>query len=116
MITDHGSLFTDYGYTGRRYDQESGLWYFRARYFDTVMGRFISRDPLGYIDGMGLYNGYFGQYFTLDPEGRAIWIPAIILAARAAAIAAARALARRLAAAARRRAQRALQKESGVKL
>jgi hypothetical protein len=33
------------------------------------MGRFINRDPLGYVDGMSLYNGYFSQRFRLDPEG-----------------------------------------------
>ena len=39
------------------------LWYFRARYFDNEMGRFISRDPLGYVDGFGLYGGYFAETF-----------------------------------------------------
>ena len=42
---------------------------YRARYFDTNLGRFISRDPLGYVDGMGLYNGYFAGGFNLDPSG-----------------------------------------------
>ena len=65
------ALLTDYGFTGRRYDVESDLWYFRARYFDTEMGRFVSRDPLGYVDGFGLYNGYFAQMFMLDPYGLA---------------------------------------------
>jgi len=59
----------NYGFTGRYLDSESGLWYFRARYFDTELGRFISRDPLGYVDGMSLYNGYFAEGFGLDPSG-----------------------------------------------
>ena len=59
-----------YGYTGRYLDAETGLWYFRARYFDTAMGRFISRDPLGYIDGQSLYCGYFAQWQMLDPTGK----------------------------------------------
>ena len=62
-------LKTEYGFTGRRYDMESDLWYFRARYFDTEMGRFVSRDPLGYVDGFGLYNAYFAMLFGLDPSG-----------------------------------------------
>ena len=48
------------------------LWYFRARYFSDEMGRFISRDPLGYVDGMSLYNGYFAESFKLDPLGTCV--------------------------------------------
>lgn len=48
-----------YGYTGRYLDPETNLWYFRARYFDTNLGRFLGRDPLGYPDGLNTYAGYF---------------------------------------------------------
>ena len=58
------------GFTGRYFDSETGLYYFRARYYDTEQGRFISRDPAGYVDGMGLYNGYFAMSFAMDPSGR----------------------------------------------
>ncbi|MCH2207988.1 MAG: RHS repeat-associated core domain-containing protein [Lentisphaerales bacterium] len=58
-----------YGFTGRYLDSETGLWYFRARYFSTEMGRFVSRDPLGYVDGMSLYVGYFSQHHGVDPSG-----------------------------------------------
>jgi RHS repeat-associated protein len=57
-----------YGYTGRRYDSETGLWYFRNRYFDSSLGRFIARDPLTYVDGMSMYRGYFAP-LRLDPYG-----------------------------------------------
>jgi RHS repeat-associated protein len=57
-----------YGYTGRRYDSETGLWYFRFRYFDSELGRFISRDPLGYVDGMSFYAGYYVPS-GVDPLG-----------------------------------------------
>ena len=33
------------------------------------MGRFISRDPKGYVDGMSLYNGYFAEVMWIDPMG-----------------------------------------------
>ena len=46
------------------------VWYFRARYFSDELGRFISRDPLGFVDGYGLYNGYFAQRFLVDPSGK----------------------------------------------
>ncbi len=48
-----------YGYTSRRHDEESGLMYFRARYYEPTTGEFCSKDPLEYVDGMSLYRGYF---------------------------------------------------------
>ena len=69
-VVHAGSDFDNlYGFTGRYKDSETGLWYFRARYFDDELGRFISRDPLGFVDGFGLYNGYFASGFGLDPSG-----------------------------------------------
>lgn len=41
-----------YLFTGRRLDAETGLFYFRARYYSGEQGRFISRDPVGYVDGI----------------------------------------------------------------
>ena len=51
-------------YTGKRQDLNTGLYYFRARYFHAQLGRFISRDPLGFADGMSLYRGYFAPKST----------------------------------------------------
>ena len=48
-----------------------------ARYFSTEMGRFVSRDPLGYVDGLGLYNGYFAQWMGVDPLGTE-FIPIVV--------------------------------------
>jgi uncharacterized protein RhaS with RHS repeats len=33
-----------FGYTGREFDEETGLYYYRARYYDASIGRFISED------------------------------------------------------------------------
>ncbi len=57
-----------YTYTGREWDAELSLYHFRARWYAPATGGFISRDPLGYIDGMSLYRGYFGP-MGLDPFG-----------------------------------------------
>jgi len=57
-----------YGYTDIRHDDESGLQYYRARYFDNYLGRFINHDPLGYMDGLNLYRGYFINN-GVDPSG-----------------------------------------------
>jgi RHS repeat-associated protein len=35
-----------YAFTGREWDAETGLYYYRARYYDPKIGRFISEDPL----------------------------------------------------------------------
>ena len=35
-------------FTGREYDSETGLFYFRARYYSPDLGRFISEDPIGF--------------------------------------------------------------------
>ena len=35
-----------YGYTGREHDRETGLRYYRARYYDGEVGVFLSKDPI----------------------------------------------------------------------
>lgn len=42
-------------YTGRRYDSESGMYHYRNRMYSAELGRFLQRDPKGYVDGMNLY-------------------------------------------------------------
>ncbi|MBN1852163.1 MAG: hypothetical protein JW829_05535, partial [Pirellulales bacterium] len=32
-----------YAFTGRRYDDETGLYYYRNRYYAWHLGRFVSR-------------------------------------------------------------------------
>ena len=61
------TIDNEYTYTGRRLDP-SGLMYFRARYYSPQLGQFISRDPLGYVDGMSQYRAYFVPEAT-DPWG-----------------------------------------------
>jgi RHS repeat-associated protein len=43
-------------FTGREFDEEIGLYYNRARYYDADLGRFISRDPIGVADNVDLYS------------------------------------------------------------
>ena len=60
-------------YTGRRYDSEAGLYFYRARYYAPNLGRFISRDPKNYVDGMGLYEyARSSPLFLFDPRGSAV--------------------------------------------
>jgi RHS repeat-associated protein len=56
-------------FTGRIFDVETGLYYFRARYFEPELGVFVSRDPLGFVDGYAVYRGWFSLHGILDPFG-----------------------------------------------
>ncbi|MEA3434830.1 MAG: RHS repeat-associated core domain-containing protein, partial [Thermodesulfobacteriota bacterium] len=57
-------------YTGREHDEELGLYYYRARYYDPDLGRFLTEDPIGFDGGINFY-AYVGNNpinFN-DPEG-----------------------------------------------
>ncbi len=60
-----------YGYTGREADSETGLDYYRARYYDASTGRFISEDPIGFNAGDTNLYRYVGNSPTnaIDPSG-----------------------------------------------
>ena len=42
-------------FCGYRFDPESHLYHVRRRMYHPTLGRWLQRDPLGYVDGMGLY-------------------------------------------------------------
>lgn len=53
---------TPFGYTGQRFDPETSLYYFRARHYSPLLGRFMQADPSGYSAGTNLY-----AYVANDP-------------------------------------------------
>jgi RHS repeat-associated protein len=58
-----------YGYTGREPD-ETGLVYYRARYYDPTIGRFTQRDPIGLQGGINPYVYVNGNPVNfIDPQG-----------------------------------------------
>jgi RHS repeat-associated protein len=67
-----GSSRTRYGYTGRERDPETGMLYYRARFYDPQAGRFISEDPIGFRGGDNFYQ-YVGNspISFADPLGLA---------------------------------------------
>ncbi len=50
-VVAQSAIGNPYLYTGREFDGENGLYYYRARMYDAVTGRFLQRDPAGYVDG-----------------------------------------------------------------
>jgi RHS repeat-associated protein len=60
-----GSLTNFFRYAGREFDTETSLYFYRARYYDPIAGRFNSEDPLE-IDGGDLD---FYRYVWNDPAG-----------------------------------------------
>ncbi|MBI3277959.1 MAG: hypothetical protein HYZ66_09425, partial [Chlamydiae bacterium] len=49
------SIGNIYQYTGREFDTETGLQDSRERYYDPLLQRFISKDPIGMADDVNLY-------------------------------------------------------------
>ena len=45
------SIGNGYLFTARQIDEETGLYYYRARVYSPELRRFIQRDPLEYVDG-----------------------------------------------------------------
>ena len=62
-------------YTGRENDG-TGLYYYRARYYNPVFGRFISEDPIGLEGGLNPYAYVLGDpLIYTDPEGNFAFLP-----------------------------------------
>jgi RHS repeat-associated protein len=70
-----------YGFTGREFDSESHLYYYRARYYDPSLGRFLTADPIGFASGDTNFYRYVlnNPNIYKDPSGKIITIGAIIL-------------------------------------
>jgi RHS repeat-associated protein len=62
------ALGNTYTFTGRCFEEETGQYFFRARLVSSEVGRFATRDPIGYRDGLNMYAAYFVPNAT-DPSG-----------------------------------------------
>ena len=61
-------------FTGHRLDPESGLYITLHRHYHPTLGRWMQRDPKGYVDGMGLYQYVGGNpCLRYDPLGMYGW-------------------------------------------
>jgi len=81
VTASSGSLTNPFQYTGRELDLETGLYYYRARYYDSVSGRFPSEDPLRFGAGVNFYpyvgNSPLnsGDSLGLCPNNDPCWVP-----------------------------------------
>ncbi len=61
---------TTFGFQGQRFDHETGLYFMKARHYDPKIGRFLQPDPIGYGDGLNMYQfGYNNPNCFSDPLG-----------------------------------------------
>lgn len=65
-----------YTYTGREWDEELSLYHYRARMYDPAAGRFLGRDPIGYVGSpWNLYEYVNGRpLIFVDPNGQLVQI------------------------------------------
>jgi RHS repeat-associated protein len=65
------ALSSRYLFTGRELDSETGLYYYRARYYNAALGRFLSEDPIGMESGDVNFYRYLANnpVDSTDPTG-----------------------------------------------
>ena len=70
IVDQTGIVEQPYTYTGREFDSENGLYYYRARSYDSAIGRFIEKDPIGLAADVNTYS-YVGNdpVNWIDPQG-----------------------------------------------
>ena len=87
-VLSQSAVGNPYFFTARALDPETGLYYYRARYYNPKIGRFLQTDPVGYSAGINLYAYCSNNPINrTDPSGlfefgkRALdgmpWIPVI---------------------------------------
>src|ERR1700722_16061919 len=81
LTASSGTLINPLQYTGREFDQETGLYFNRARYYDPNTGRFISEDPIAFGGGINFYPYALNTPVNLrDPSGKSAGAVAIPVA------------------------------------
>jgi RHS repeat-associated protein len=73
-----GTLTQNLGLPGQWFQLESGLAHNWHRHYDPTTGRYTTADPLGFVDGPGVY-AYAGNnpHRMVDPTGQCPWCIAV---------------------------------------
>ena len=71
-----GYISQPFTFTGREYDDETGLYFYRARMYDAKIGRFISKDPISFAGGdVNLFRMVLNNPVNwIDPTGLAAYM------------------------------------------
>jgi RHS repeat-associated protein len=72
LVSQTNSMVSSrYLFTGREFDAETGLYFYRARYYDAALGRFLSEDPIGMDSGDVNFYRYLANnpVDSTDPTG-----------------------------------------------
>ena len=65
IVDQTGTVEQAYMYTGRELDQETGLYYYRARYYDAMTGRFLQKD-------LPKFSGFDGNLYAYVVDNPAV--------------------------------------------
>jgi RHS repeat-associated protein len=72
QIVSSGSNTNPFQYTARESDNEIGLYYYRARYYDPGPSRFLNEDPARFAGGKNLYR-YVQNNPVRRKDPRGLW-------------------------------------------
>jgi RHS repeat-associated protein len=71
LTASTGSIANRFQYTSREFDTETGIYSYRARYYDPTTGRFLNEDPIRWFSGAANFYGYVHNdpVNLIDPLG-----------------------------------------------
>jgi RHS repeat-associated protein len=74
LLAKAGTLDQPFRFSTKRYDEQTGLYYYGYRFYNPTLGRWLTRDPLGELGGINLY-GFVGNNPVnwIDPYGLIDW-------------------------------------------
>jgi RHS repeat-associated protein len=75
LTASTGALSNPFQYTAREFDPETGIYEYRARYYDQSTGRFISADPIRMMGGINFYAYVKNRPIVAkDPSGLVLYL------------------------------------------
>ena len=85
-ILPQSSIGNDILFTGREYDAAAGIYHYRARSLPPIIGRFMQKDPLMYVDGMNdMQYANNASTIAIDPSGEIVITTTIVIGSLVAA-------------------------------